>query len=361
MNILFVIDFYQPHIGGVEKLFSSLIDELAKNGNNITCITWRYDKKLSSKEIINGTKVIRIWSPARMVFSLIALPVIIKEARKHDLIHTSTYSAAVGARIAEKITRKKLIVTVHEVWGKLWFKLPYLTWFEKLAFRTFEKWLLNLNFENYVTVSDFTTDRLVEMGISNNKITRIYNGIDYNLPQWRNPLHPFTFTYFGRTGSSKGLDLLVSASERISKKYPEIHFKFILSLQSKRIFRSITLRIKKGILNNTTSIFTNLDYSELISEFITSPCIVVPSYCEGFGFTAVEAAAMNIPLISSGKGALKEVVSGKVITFDELSVSSLYRAMEAALNNQFSEIPIKKFGIEEFIEKHISLYKKVIS
>jgi glycosyltransferase involved in cell wall biosynthesis len=360
MNILFVTDYFIPHIGGVEKLFASLTEKLVDNGDNITFITWKYNKDLLSNENIKGIRVIRISSPSRLLFSIIALPRIIKEARKADLIHTSTYSSAFGAWIAGKFTKKKVVITVHEVWGNLWMKLPFLSWFEKGSFRWLEKFLFKLGFEKYIAVSDFTAMSLIDFGISKEKITRIYNGIDYNIPQWYNPDLPFTFTYFGRAGASKGLDLLVEAAETFSRSHPDINFKFILSPQPKRIFRIITNRIKNGALNKNSKIFSKLPYPLLIVELLQSHCIVIPSYCEGFGFTAVEASAMNIPIISSGKGSLPEVVSGRVIIMNELSSTSLLNAMEAALNNQFIEIKLKKFAIDEFITEHISLYNSVV-
>jgi glycosyltransferase involved in cell wall biosynthesis len=98
----------------------------------------------------------------------------------------------------------------------------------------------------------------------------------------------------------------------------------------------------------------------LLNELLQSNCIIIPSYCEGFGFTAAEASAMHIPIISSGMGSLPEVASGKIITMKELSTLSLFEALEAALNNQFKEIPLRNFPIDEFVSKHISLYEMVI-
>ena len=361
MNILYVIDFYKPHLGGVEKLFSSLAEKLDEKGDNITCITWRYDRNLKSEEYINGTKVIRILSPSRMFFSLIALPKIIKEARKADIIHTTTYSSAIGAWIAGKLTKEKVIVSVLEVWNNLWLKLPYISWFEKRVFKCFEKCLFKLKFEKYIAISGYTAKSLSELGIPGEKIIKIYNGIEYNLLIWKDPGLPFTFTYFGRAGVSKGLDLLMDAIENMVEIHPEIKFKFILSPQSKKIFKEIQNRLKRGILQKNSSIYTELPYSSLINELLSSNCIVIPSYCEGFGFSAAEASAMKIPLISSGMGSLPEVVSGKVITMNEFTSESLLQAMEAALNNQFEEIAFKEFTIDEFLLNHISLYEKVVN
>jgi glycosyltransferase involved in cell wall biosynthesis len=358
MNILFVTDFYKPHIGGVEKLFSSLAEELAAKGDKVTYITWHYDRNLPHKENINKVNIIRISAPSRTFFSLFALLTIIHEARKADLIHTSTYSSAIGSWIASKFTGKRIIITVHEVWGNLWLKMPYLSSFEKSFFRLFEKWLLKLKFDRYIAVSDFTKNKLTEIGIDSQKINRIYNGIDYDLPEWSDPGLPFTFCFFGRAGASKGLDILIKASEMLLEVHPKVRFKFIISPQNRNVFNKVVLRINNGILKEHASIYSQLPYPALITELMSSNCIIIPSLSEGFGFTAVEASAMGIPIISSGMGSLPEVTSGKVITIKKYSAESLYTAMEISLANRFEIVPQKKFTIETFIESHYSLYLK---
>ena len=60
----------------------------------------------------------------------------------------------------------------------------------------------------------------------------------------------------------------------------------------------------------------------------------MPSYSEGFCFTAAEAVAMKIPLIHSGKGALKEVVAGKQLTMEEFSAQGLAQAMKKAMKGE---------------------------
>jgi glycosyltransferase involved in cell wall biosynthesis len=39
MKILFVLENYYPHIGGVEVLFKNLTEELVKKGQNLCCYT----------------------------------------------------------------------------------------------------------------------------------------------------------------------------------------------------------------------------------------------------------------------------------------------------------------------------------
>jgi glycosyltransferase involved in cell wall biosynthesis len=360
MEILFVTDYYYPHIGGVEKLFKSLTESLVEKGNEVMVITWRYNKKLKKRETINGVEIIRINSFSRAFFSIFGLIKIIKSAKKSDLIHTSTYSSALGAYLAARLTKTRIIITVHEVWGKLWLSLPHISKLSGYIYKSLEKIILRLKFNIYISVSENTKNELTKLGISKNKIEVIYNGIDYNLPEWKGITEPYTFTFFGRAGLSKGLDIMIEASELIYKDYPYLKFKFIISPQIKKLYKKYINEIKSGLIKDSSVIKTNLPFDELTEELITSGCIIIPSYSEGFGFTAVESSAMGIPIISSGKGSLPEVVSGKVITMKSLSPESLKESMIKAINNDFETVPDKQFTTQVFINNHLKLYTSII-
>ena len=59
MKVLFLLEYYEPHVGGVETLFKSLAVQLVKRGYQVTVLTNKYDSSLKSKEIIEGVEVIR--------------------------------------------------------------------------------------------------------------------------------------------------------------------------------------------------------------------------------------------------------------------------------------------------------------
>ena len=46
---------------------------------------------------------------------LASIPLGIKLAKDNDIIHTTTYNAAFPAFLIGKISRKKIIITVHEI------------------------------------------------------------------------------------------------------------------------------------------------------------------------------------------------------------------------------------------------------
>src|SRR6185436_95369 len=125
MKILFVVEHFYPYVGGAEELFLNLTVSLAKAGYEIDVVTTLYDKTLQKREDYCGVKISRINCYNRFLFTVMSLPEIIRKAKNADFIHTTSYNSAVPSFLAGLIMRKKIIITFHEVWGKLWLRLPF--------------------------------------------------------------------------------------------------------------------------------------------------------------------------------------------------------------------------------------------
>ena len=170
MRILFILEHYYPYTGGAETLFKYVAENLAEKGHNVTVITTRFKKDLKKTETLNKVKIKRLHFYNRYIFTFFSLPFLLKEAKKADIIHTTTYNAALPAFLAAKITKTPIYITFHEIWGNLWFKLPFIP--KLLAFGNycFEQLIIKLPFNKYISVSDFTQNKLIENGISKKKI-----------------------------------------------------------------------------------------------------------------------------------------------------------------------------------------------
>ena len=361
MKILFVLEHFYPYIGGAEKLFYELTTNLAKKGFEVTVVTTRFDKNLPLVEFHRGIKIERVKCHNRFGFTFLSLPKIIKSAKSCSLIHTTTYNAALPAIIAGKLLRKPVFVTFHEVWGRLWKQLPFISRTEKYVFYFFEKILLSMPFHTFIAVSEFTKAKLIEYGVPKHKVVRIYNGIDYNHfdDKHTKPADIFTYTYFGRLGVSKGLDLLIPAAAAFKKSHPNSKFKLIIPKQPKKIYSKIMKLISSHDLASYVEIYHDLTQEQLDKELLSSSCIVIPSYSEGFCFAAAEAVAYKLPIISSQKGALKEVVSGKFINLEELNANALHSALIEAFHNRWTVQPIRYFHLNDSVVRYQKLYSKV--
>lgn len=49
-HLLFMLDFYAPHRGGIENVFENIISRLLKKGYQISLITSQFDKNLAQQE-----------------------------------------------------------------------------------------------------------------------------------------------------------------------------------------------------------------------------------------------------------------------------------------------------------------------
>lgn len=362
MRILFVLEYYYPNIGGVETLFKSLTEALVKQEHQVLVITSRFDKSLAKREVINGVEVRRLPAKNRWQFPMIAVYHVLKAARDFDLIQTTSYVAGIPAVIAGKLKRRKTVITFHELWGKLWFDLPFRNGLSKLANYLVEQFIARLPYAHYIAVSEATKQRLIENGIAPKKVSRIYNGIDYNnFPKQKyNPPGQFTFTYFGRLGISKGLDILIDGAALFFRDHHNTRLKLIIPSIPATFHKKIKKMIGKQGITDQVTILSNLEKVMLVEELCSSHCVVIPSYSEGFCFSAAEAVALNIPLIHSGRGALPEVIGGKHIQMKALDAESLKEALISASEGKWNDRPIKKLELEPQVEAYLQLYKTLI-
>ena len=363
MRILFVQEYYYPYIGGIENLFKALAESLAKRGHEVFVVTSKYDKQLPEEEVINGVFIRRINTRSRILFAIKALLPVFRLSRKSDLIQTTTYTGVMPALIAGKLARKKVIVTYHEFWGKLWFKLPFLSPAGRIANFVLENIIARLPYDKIVAVSGFTKQSLEENNIKASKIVRIYNGLDYSQFEGYAQKIPdkFTFTYFGRLGVSKGLDLLIEAAGMFLKENRNAGFKLIIPTIPKKMHKRITGMTEKFNLGQQLEILSNLSKQQLYNEICTSHCVVIPSYSEGFCFTAVESIALGMPVISSDMGALKEVVSGKFIKLKRLTKQDIYQALVDAKDGKWELSTVKKFDLKTQVNSYENLYESLVS
>ncbi len=365
MKIAFVLENYFPNIGGVESLFKNLVESLAMQGHEITIITSRITPTSPLKEKKGNITIRRMPFNNRYLFTILGFFYALPYVRQCDLVHTTSYNAAIPAFFTAKLFGKKVIITFHEVWADLWNQLPYMGKVSKIVHNLFEQFLLKLPFNHFVGVSKSTSTNLVKAGIKKERISTIYNGIDYTefqgatLPAIQKH-NKFTYTYFGRLGISKGLDLLMEAIPIIQSKFPDSQVKLIVPKVPNSFLKKIEDFIQQQQLTNYVILKHHLSFEALKKEIKASHCVVIPSYSEGFCFAAVETIALGTPLISSDQTALKEVVSGQFIKMDEFSVDSLVVAMKKAKQGEWEKTPIKKFELKETIKQYIQLYQRVL-
>lgn len=377
LRILIVTEYYPPHIGGVETFFYELRKELLALGHHVDVITTS-QPDAPAREKDEGGEVIRVKVPRagdRYFFSMLAIPEVLKKARKADVIHCTTYNSIPPAWLASKIGRKPAILSVHEVLGPRWHSVMPKARLKANIFRFIEWSLLQFSFTHSVAVSKFTQDDLPARMKRHSSV--IHHGID---PMFKaskkKPSHPglskesallqggvgpSTFLFFGRSAPQKGFwFLLESLPKFFEDPSAQKNARFVLMLSASReeLKRVDDFLVKKG-LEKYVTLKAPVKREDLPAVLQSASAVVVPSFSEGFGFAAAEAAACRVPLVVSDAGSLPEVVSGRHIFFKSGSRASLLKALHRALHNKWSYKKPISFTWEKAAHAFEALYRRL--
>ena len=361
MNILVVLESYYPNVGGVEQHFTLICEGFVRQGHAVTVLTTGV-KSHPVETSVNGVTITRLRTKSRYWFTLFSLPALLCMASNCDLILTTSYNAAFPTWICARWHRKKVIVVIHEVWGELWFQLPFLGWIRKATHYGFEQLLLGLSFDRFVVPSNATETRLIEHGVDPERIVRIYNGLAYHqFSVYRHiPPGTFTYCYFGRLGISKGLDILLPAAACFAEQNPQSRLNLIIPARPIGQYKKIITLISQYGLEQHVHIQHNLPKEALYDSITSSHCVIFPSYSEGFCFAAVESIALGVPVIVSDRGALPEVVSRKHLVVTELTSDAFCDALTQAINEAWKSTELKVFSVEDTIRGYLELFDEVL-
>ncbi len=371
MNILFVLENYFPHIGGVEVVFKNLAEGLAKQGNEITIITHQL-KGTKKYEKINNVTIHRIpCFHSRYWFSFLSIPLTIKLSKKADIIHTTTYNAAVPARFASIITKTPAIITVHEVLGKMWQEFGNMSLLSAKIHQFLENIIMKLNFNHFISVSKSTESRVLKK-IKKSKSSVVYNGVDYEffdpkkydgdkIRKKLNLNNNYIYMFYGRPGISKGLEYLLKAVPKISKTLPNAKLLAIVSKDKayKKRYDLMLNLIKELKIEENIILHDPVAFKEVPNYIKASDCVVIPSLSEGFGFTAAESCAMGKPIVASNTTSLPEVVSCQYILVKPKNPEEIANAVINIRNNKVCKTDKKIFRWSDTIDGYLKIYKQI--
>lgn len=365
-RILFMIDYYTPHIGWLEVVFDNIIRRLLDKGYEVGIVTIKHMQTLPSYEHLGALQVRRVGS-SRINFLWNGLLLGLKVARHYDLIHTTTYASAIPASIIWRRRRKPVVLTIHEIFGKLRQRYkPY----RRRVYKWFEQMIFWFPYTHKVCVSDYTKSMVRRLYKTPGKqLTVIANGIDTAIRDsanenvaWieqfkeRHQLHThFVGLYYGHSGASKGLDYYIRAIPEIIEDHPT--FKAILNIIPGKRDHKIHKLIKKLGLESHVIVLHGLQQIDLVNLVCLADFVIVPSISDGFGLVAAEVSQLNKPLIVTRNGALPEVVSGKVVFLRDLTPSSITEAVTKVKKEQRHTIPRKEFLWEDTVRRYEDVYE----
>lgn len=372
MHILFVLEHFSPYVWWAEVLFDNVVKWLVQKWNSITVLTSRFDKNLPIYEKrTDGVEIYRV-GHNRYDFMLYAVG---KKgrmlARNADIIHTTTYNAAIAAKILSKIAAKRIVITIHEIFGRSWMQFM---WIVGIFYRLFESLILCLSWNKIIVVSDATKNSLIKRWIKPEKIVSIHNWIDYtiwnqekidiqvvtNLRQKYDLSASYVWFFFGRPGISKGLEYFIRAIPAILTKIPTFKAFLLVSKDDIKRYTYITKVVEEISVKDSIIWWEKVSYKELINYIAMADFTIIPSLAEGFWFAAVEAATLGKPIISTTAWSLPEVVSWKVAFVKPWDSGDVAEKVYELYQWKYETIPTKTFSWEDNIQKTLNVYHEVL-
>ncbi|RKW23076.1 glycosyltransferase family 1 protein [Candidatus Gracilibacteria bacterium] len=376
-TILYLLDYYLPHAGGVETVFEQIISRSVEKGYQVIVLTSLYDPKLKKLEKQDNLKIIRtgkgrksfirsgFWTGRKLL-----------KREKIDFIHTSTYGGAIPASLLGMLFKKKVLITVHEIFGQLW--KQYKPWRSARIYQVFEWLIFQLPYSIYHCVSLYTLNSLrIAYGIADEKLRLVYNGVDHNF--WdrskvstdeKNTIREkyqlgtyFSLLYFGHTGISKGIDTLLEAVPELLTQSEDLQliFNFIPAQRDTEIKTKLFSLLEKipPKAAKRVKVYNGLPKSELRALVSQVDGVIAPSLSEGFGSVHTETLALGTPLITTAISSLPEVTGGKTIMMRPGDKASLLSAVQKLKKSEYANLPEKFFDREKQYAEIELLYQNM--
>jgi glycosyltransferase involved in cell wall biosynthesis len=286
--------------------------------------------------------------------------------KKSDITHCnqSPLLHCISGKIASW-GRNPLVITWHEVWGDYWHEyLGKTGYFGKILERTVVR-IPN----KVIAVSNLTKQKLVSIGVKEENISLIQNGVDVaTIQKSTESKRDYDVVFVGRLIRSKNVDFLIKAISKVQKHLPKINC-LIIGDGPER-FRLEHLVQKLRIQENIE--FTGeLETDELYSMMKSAKIFVSCSTMEGFGVAFLEANACGLPTIGvlSPSSAVNEIVlDGENGVLTDLSVEKISEEILFLLRNEdvrrrMSERGkkiIKKYSWDNVAKKTVNVYKEIL-
>ena len=363
MKILQVIPFFSPKFGGSVTVPYELSEELAKRNHEITLITtdFGFDQQYADKLRAKGVTVIAFHCVANLGLFLYSPSIkawSAKNLKKFDIIHFHNYRSYQNI-VIHTFAMKYGISYIMQAHGSV---LPF---FEKQNQKKLYDFFWGKKTLNdaakLIAVSSMEKDQYLKMGIPENKIVTIENGIDITkyetLPdrgkfrkRYGIGFEKKIILYLGRMHKRKGLDFLVDGFTRLSDQ--EVFL--VIAGPDDGYLKILIQRIKLSRIVGKVLITGQISEEEKIEAFVDADVLVYPGRLEIFGLVPFEAIMCGTPVIVSddcGCGEIvKKTLSGLVVEFG--NVDHLKNQIQKLIDNPEESRSLVANG-QEYIQKNL--------
>lgn len=368
MRILQVVQFFSPNHGGSAVVPYELSKHLRDAGHDVTVVTTDFEMNGDFINSLDGVEVLPFHCQMNIGGFLVSSS-LIKYLWHHidefDVIHMHNFRTFQNI-VCYYFAKKHDIPYILQAHGSV------LRIIEKKAF----KYLFDMFFGNnilkgaakVVSVSNIEVSQYKQMGVSEERIVVIPNGID--LERFNNQPKKNTFRnkwdisennivlYLGRLHKRKGIDYLIKSFSLIRDEIKDI--KLVLAGSDNEYRHEAELLITELNLTNYVKFTGYLGENDKIAAYVDATVLVYPATLEIFGLVPFEAVMCGTPVIVTndcGCGELvQEAKCGYLVKYG--SVEDFSEKMKYLLKNPEKRAEFVGNGIQ-YIQDNLS-WKSII-
>jgi glycosyltransferase involved in cell wall biosynthesis len=332
MRICLVYDCLYPWtVGGAERWYRALAEQLAAGGHEVTYLTLRqWDQE--APPLIPGVHVIavgprlalytrgrrRILPP--LIFGGGVLLHLLRSGRSYDVVHTASfpYFALLAAVVGRRWGRYGIVVDWWEVWTRGYWRAYLGRLRGEIGWGVQRLGLRSVH--SAFCFSRLHERRLREEGFSGRltRLTGIYAG--------RGPVRPpapseAVVVYAGRHIPEKRVPALIPAIAKVREHLPELRATIFGDGPDRA---QVERLVARSGLEAWIAVPGFVDETTLHAALDRALCLVLPSRREGYGLVVVEAAARGTPsvVVRDPDNAATELIEEGVNGFIAPSVSA---------------------------------------
>jgi glycosyltransferase involved in cell wall biosynthesis len=341
--------------GGAEVQQYFLIQELAKNGFEISLVSYDYGIEIDQMENIAIQTTYNPKSTKNSLFKFYHLMRVLKNIDADVFYHQSGTEGLVA--IVAKIKRKKFIQ-----------QLPSDNNVKKLKF--FGNKDLKNDILRYIDIK-FADTVIAQSEFQQNMVLRnfgkssiiIKNGYPLKPVGTIKKDNPPVILWVGSLNSIKQPHLFVKLAEEL----PEYSFQMIGGAGHEKDYYLDVLKSEKTVDNLTYQGF--VPFHEIDEYFRRAALLVNTSKFEGFPNTFIQAWINYMPVISLNSNPDNILIRNKIgfhsRSFDQMKDDIRCLMNDETLRNQMGkhgrEYIEKEHNLETFVNQHITLFKELIS
>jgi glycosyltransferase involved in cell wall biosynthesis len=305
VRVCIVYDCLYPFtIGGAERWYRNLAEQLASRGHEVTFLTRRQwprgeDPGVAGVRVVAVSPQTELYARGRrrigppLIFGLGVLGHLLRHGRRYDVVHIASfpYFSLIAAGVARRRSRFRLFVDWHEFWTRAYWREYVGSVGGRIGWRI-QHACLQIPQHAYC-FSRLHEHRLREEGFSD-PLTRLEGQFIGPVEEREPEPARLVAVYAGRHIPEKRVTALVPALAEARRKIPDLRGTiFGDGPERSKVLRAIAESGLEGEVDAPGFV----DAAVLERALASALCLVLPSRREGYGLVVVEAAARGVPVV----------------------------------------------------------------